>query len=266
MPGLSAAENIQNIFFTQDAPLKNEFVKLFNSLFTEANAYIELIKLIARKKTGINRSELEEVAKLSSDGGKLTERIKQLEETNFIESYVPWDKERGEYYKVVDEFCLFYLYWLASSRTKKYTVDHWLKQAQKPIYHVWSGYAFEAICHKHIDQIIKALHITTAEAISSWRLLSRKTNNEGIQIDLLIDRNDDAITLCEIKYTDKPFLIDKVYAEKLKKRIATFKKVTRTHKQVFLSMISAHGLKPSLYTNELVDGEVTLVDLFDAEH
>lgn len=264
VPGLSAAENIQNCFFAKDAPLKNEFVKLFKSLFTEAKAYVELIKLIAQKKEGISRTTLQESAKLSQGGGRLTDRLQQLEQTNFIESYLPWDKERGEYYKVIDEFCLFHLYWLESFRAKKFIADHWLKQSQKPIYHVWSGYAFEAVCHKHIDQIIKALYIKTAETISSWRSLSRQTDMEGTQIDLLIDRSDNAITLCEIKYTDKPFVITKAYAEKLKKRIEIFKRMTRTHKQVFLAMISAHGLKPSLYTNEIVDGQATLVDLFDS--
>ncbi len=261
-PGLTAAENIQNIFFELQAPFKDEFQKLFDSLFTESQAYIELIELIAQKKEGVSRVLLESTSTFSPGGGRLTQRLKQLEQTSFIESYFPWDKLRGEYYKVIDEFCLFYLYWLAAYKGKKLMQDHWLKQIQKPIYHVWSGYAFEAVCYKHINQIIQALKIKTAESVSSWRLIGKKGISEGTQIDLLIERNDDAITLCEIKYTEEPFAIDKAYAQILAKKKNVFEKETKTKKQIFLTMISANGLKPTLYSEEMIEGIVTLENLF----
>src|SRR5436190_5544144 len=109
--GLSAAENIQNIFFDNKAPLKKEFSKLFNSLFNESDAYIELIKLISQKKEGLSRAEIEVSSKLSQGGGRLTSRLQDLIRTSFIETYFPWNKKRGEYFKVIDEFSLFYIYW-----------------------------------------------------------------------------------------------------------------------------------------------------------
>jgi len=259
--GLTASENIQKILFDKDAPLKDEFKKLFRSLFRGAEAYIELIELIS-KKEGITRGQIESSSKLSQGGGRLTYRLKQLIQTNFIDSYISLDKERGEYYKVIDEFCLFYIFWMSSLYGKKLTQDHWLRQIQNPIYHVWAGYAFESICHKHAEKIITALGIKTAESISSWKLSSRKQQNNGAQIDLLIDRNDDAITIGEIKYTDKPFVIDKNYQEKLKKKIKIFKESTGTKKQVFLAIITANGLKSNTYSKEIVDGVVVGSDLF----
>jgi len=259
--GLTAAKNIQRIFFDKQAPLKDEFKKLFESLFTEASIYIELIKLIANRKEGISRSELEEKSKLTS-GGRLTQRLNQMVQTSFIEAHIPWDKKRGEYYKVVDEFCLFYMYWLNSSKLKKFTSEHWLKQIQKPVYHVWAGYAFEAICHKHTSNIIKALNITSAEAIHSWRFVPRTGHENGAQIDLLIDRNDDAITICEIKYTENFFSINKSYFENLKRKIEIFKGKTLTKKQIFLCIISANGIKETSYSKEIVSGVVTLDDFF----
>lgn len=253
--GLSATENIQQILCSQHAPLSDEFHKLFYSLFTNAEAYIELIQLIASKKEGITRIELEKQAKLSLGGGRLTERLAQLKHTNFIQSYTPWEKERGEYYKVIDEFCLFYLTWLKDKKQKRLTDDFWIKQIQKPTYHVWAGYAFEAVCHKHIKLIISALNIKMAESISSWR-------SSGAQIDLLIDRGDDAVTLCEIKYTDREFAIDKNYADVLTKKIEIFKTITQTKKQVFLALISANGLKTNAYSSQLIDGSASLKDLF----
>jgi AAA+ ATPase superfamily predicted ATPase len=260
--GRSIAENIQNIFFDKKAPLKEEFTKLFNSLFNEAGAYIELIELISQKKEGLSRAEIESLSKLSPGGGRLTERLDDLERTNFIEAHMPWDKQRGEYFKVIDEFSLFYIYWISSKKTKTLPEDYWLKQIEKPIYNVWAGYAFEAVCYKHIDKIIKALNIKTAENISSWRLVSRKDEIQGAQIVLLIDRSDDAVTICEIKYTDKIFTINKSYAENLRRKIKVFMERTQTKKQVFLAIVSANGLKKNSYADELVTNEITLDDLF----
>ncbi len=261
-PGQTAAENIQNILFAKTAPLKDEFTKLFHSLFADAEAYIELIKLIAKKKEGISRALIEKQSKLSQGGGRLTQRLNQLIQTHFIESYLPWDKQRGEYYKLIDEFCLFYIHWLEFTKGKKFPADYWIKQTQKPNYYVWSGYAFEAVCHKHIEQIIQSLKVKSVEAISSWRLVTREKQNTGVQIDLLLDRSDDAITLCEIKYTNKPFVIDKQYAENLQRKNDVFIEKTGTKKQIFISIISANGVKPNQYSRELISSVVTLKDLF----
>lgn len=260
--GLTAAENIQHILFDKKAPLKDEFKKLFSSLFSEAEVYIELVKLIAKKKQGLSRSELEATSTLSSGGGRLTERLTHLIQTNFIESYVPWNRERGEFYKLIDEFSLFYIYWLLPITKKGYSPDYWLKQIGKPVYHVWAGYAFEAVCHKHIVQVLAALNIKTAENISAWRLTSHEKDEDGAQVDLLIDRSDDAINLCEIKHTVEPFVIDKFYAQKLKNKIDVFVKTTKTTKQIFLTMISANGVKRTIYLEDMVTGVVTLEDLF----
>jgi len=259
-PGLSAAENIQRILFDERAPLADEFKKLFSSLFNESEVYIELIELIAKKKEGISRSALESLSKLSKGGGRLTKRLDQLIQANFIGVYFPWNQKRGEYYRVIDEFCLFHIYWLSSIKNEQLIDDYWLKQIQKPAYHVWAGYAFEAVCYKHINQIINALKIKTAQNITSWRLIKRKEKEDGAQIDLIIDRNDDALTIGEIKYTEHPFVIDKQYAKNLLKKIEIFKKETKTDKQIFLAMISAAGIKPTLYSEELIDGGIITLD------
>jgi len=268
--GLTATENIQKILCDINAPLLDEFTKLFKSLFKNAKAYQELIKIIASKKEGVDRVSLEENSQCSPGGGRLSDQLEQLEQTNFIISYTPWGKERGAYYKVIDEFCLFYLSWLESSKAKERLADFWAKQTQKPSYHVWAGYAFEAICRKHIGQIIAGLNLKSAESISTWRVSKNKKNVEqedlellaGAQIDLLIDRSDDAITLCEIKYTQAPFVIDKAYAEVLKRKIDVFKAVTKTHKEIFMALISANGVKENKYSEDLISGVVTLEALF----
>jgi AAA+ ATPase superfamily predicted ATPase len=260
--GLTAAQNIQNIIFNKDAPLRGEFNKLFRSLFKDGDVYIELIRLIAKRKEGVRRSELEASNKFSAGGGRLTSRIKDLCEAGFIEEYVSWKKTRGEYYKLIDEFSLFYLHWVEKKKSVKFTKDHWVYQSNQPSYKAWAGYAFESICMKHIDQVCAALNIATGGIVSSWRFVPTKKIETGVQIDLLIDRNDNAITLCEIKYTIEPFIIDKQYATKLQHKIEVFKKKTKIKKQIFLVIISANGLKPSMHSEEMVDGLVVLDDLF----
>lgn len=263
--GLSAAQNIQKILCDQHAPLKDEFSKLFASLFNNANTYIELIKLIASKREGLSRSDLERLTQLSPGGGRLSEQLKQLEQTNFILSYIPWGKERGEYYKVIDEFCLFWLYWLEGSKIKERLSNFWVQQTQKQSYHAWAGYAFEAVCQKHIEQIIKALNIQSAEKVSTWRVQSKALGAlPGAQIDLLIDRNDDAVTVCEIKYTEAPFVITREYADALKRKRDIFKTTTKTKKEVFMALISANGVTENQYFHEIISGLMTLDGLFQS--
>lgn len=259
--GLTAAQNIQKIFFDKEAPLKEEFIKLFDSLFENAEAYLELILLLSKKKEGLRREELKLVSKLSSGGGRLSKRLKDLCATGFIEKYIPWGRSRGEYYKLVDEFCLFYLHWLYKKPTK-FTSDHWLTQIQKPSYYAWGGYAFEAICIKHTANILSALDIKTSSAISGWNYMPRFKNINGAQIDLIIDHHDSAMTIGEIKFTEKSFMITKEYAKELQQKIDVFRNITRTYKRIFIVMISASDIKQNLYSKKLISGLVTLDDLF----
>lgn len=265
-PGLTADQNIQNILFNSDSPLHNEFKKLFLSLFEQADAYLEIIHLVSYNKSGVSRSEIESQAKFSTNGGRLSERLKDLCQAGFLEMKIAWNKKLGEYYKLIDEFTLFQLHWVLSSvfseKKHYFTRDHWINISQSQSYKTWSGYAFENICMKHIEQIIASAKIPSANLIDSWRYVAKDPLENGAQIDLLIDRNDNAITLCEIKFTQEPFIIDKAYAKALQHKMELFQLKTKTKKQLFWLLISANGIKPSMYSEEMLSGVVTLDDLF----
>ena len=259
--GRSADENIQSILFDQGAPLKDEYTKLFESLFNDAQIYMQLIKIIGEQRSGIIRSDIKK--RLPNDmGGRLSERLNDLRTAGFIEEFIPFARSRGEYYKLSDEFCLFYLYWLQGTEKKKLSQDYWVKLSQTPQYHAWAGYSFEGICYKHSQKIVETLQIKTATIIDSWRFIARKRKEMGAQIDLLIDRSDDAITLCEIKFTKTPFALDKAEAENLQKKINIFREHTRITKQIFIVFISASGLRETAYSKEMISGVVTLDDFF----
>lgn len=265
--GYSAHQCIDELCFQRNGPLVKEFDRLFSSLFEDAKPYVELIRTIAKRRYGIGQAELIAESGLP-DGGNTIRRLHQLEEAGFITSLVPYGKkEKGIYYVVEDEYSLFYLYWIEPQlkvlSRKSLNKGFWLAQANQPAWKTWVGLSFESICYKHIDQIRQALNIDPGALVGTWRYVS-KANEEGqgAQIDLLFDRLDGAITLCEIKYSDKPFAIDKSYAQEIERKIQVFKKHTKTKKQLFFSMITTMGLKPTMYSEEKISSEATLDDLF----
>ena len=122
---------------------------------------------------------------------------------------------------------------------------------------------YRAICYKHLAQISEALNLSPTAIPNTWRYAPTKGSiEEGAQIDLLFDRDDGAITLCEIKYTISPFIIDKEYAKKLQRKVEVFSTRTKTDKQLFIAFIASSGLKPTMYSEELVSNVVTLDHLF----
>lgn len=265
--GRSAQQCIDELCFQSDGPLVKEFGRLFASLFEDPKPYTDLIRILAKHRYGVGQSELITQSKLP-DGGNTVRRLHQLEEAGFITSLVPYGhKDKGIYYVIDDEYSLFYLRWIEpnlNTIAKKATNDgFWTSQSNQSVWKVWAGYAFESICYKHIDQIRHALNIDAGSIVGTWRYSPRaKENLDGAQIDLLFDRPDGAITICEIKCSDNLFTIDKAYSQNLLKKMKIFRKHTRTKKQLFFSMITTLGLKPTMYSEEIVTNQVTLEDLF----
>jgi len=265
--GLSVAQIIEKLAFTKESFLLNEFNKLYATLFHNAKSCIEIIRLIAKSRYGIGQVELLE--KISSaGGGSKTQLLDDVEDAGFIISFKPkGHKKKGIYYKVIDEYSLFYLYWIDPIKdtllTKGLRQGYWEKMQLGHAWSIWKGYAFEALCYKHLIRISEVLNLSPTAIPTTWRYAPLTKSKEfGAQIDLLFDRDDDAITVCEIKYTAKPFEIDKQYANNLINKVEIFKEKTKTSKQIFTAMISANGIKPTMYSEELITGVVTLDDLF----
>jgi hypothetical protein len=164
------------------------------------------------------------------------------------------------------DYTLFFLHWIKPLQERsgfRYNPNYWLNLSKKPGYLSWAGYAFEAVCMKHIDQILRKLEIENlAAGIGSWRYIPpRKSRETGTQIDLLIDRIDNSINVCEIKFSTNKYSIDKAYARNLDHKVKVFEEKTGIKKQIFLTMITTLGLKRNFYSEELVNSEVDLEDL-----
>ncbi len=268
--GFSAQQYINALCFRKNGALVEEFEPLFTSLFEKAKIYIGLIRMIAKCRSGISQAQIIH-KKGSAGGGRAIYRLKQLEEAGFIMSFIPHGNQtKGTFYKIIDEYTLFYLDWiepyLGSIREQDDTSSFWLSKAQSAGWKSWSGLAFEAVCYKHISQIRKALSVDPGSEIGSWRYVPRaQENGRGAQIDLLFDQPNGVVTLCEVKYSDKLFSIDKDYAQVLQQKQDIYRKQTRTQKQLFLVMITTSGLKQSKHSKNLISQDLTLEDLFDGK-
>lgn len=265
--GKSAAQIINQLAFTNKALLLNEFDVLFSSLFEHHKICIEIIRLIAQHRYGIGKEKIFDSISISK--GKLGMDILQsLEDTGFILSFKPhFHTKKGIYYRIIDEYTLFYLNWIEPTKNTllKHSFEdgYWQTQQKLPGWQSWSDYAFEAVCYKHIRQIKKALKLSPADIPNSWRYVPKKqSKNRGAQIDLLFDRQDDSMTLCEIKYNNKPFILTKDYVDILKRKMTVFKQQTRTNKQLFIAFITTNGIKHNYHSDEMIDSTVILDDLF----
>jgi AAA+ ATPase superfamily predicted ATPase len=262
--GRSILQNIDRLCFSREGILYSEFERLFRSLFEKADTHLQIVREIAKRRYGISRANLLKALQIKS-GGTLSKRIEELEAAGFVKSIVPYrNKKRDLYYRLVDEYAQFYLQWIEPiARRGEEASGYWEKMAKSPAKSSWAGLAFEAVCVKHIEQIRHSIGLRNiAHTIGWWSYQPRDRHEQGAQVDLLFDREDGVISLCEIKYSDKPFAIDKPYAKILAGKLQTFDQQIQTKKALSFIMISTHGVKENIWYEDLVDGQVTLDHLF----
>ena len=255
--GQSALQSISQICF--NGRLFKEFEELYSSLFENHERHISVVKALAEASGGLTKTQISEIAKISS-GGTLTTILKELEASGFIVPMSSFDKKRYDLrYRLIDEYSLFYLKWITQVKSFEVEDDYWLKMSNTPAGRAWSGYAFESLCMKHIQKIKRALGIASVITREyAWVA-------NGAQIDLLIERDDNCINLCEIKFAKDEFIIDKSYASELRAKKSIFLEKTATKKSVFLTLITTYGIKKNDHSVEVVDVELTMKDLFGLE-
>ena len=266
--GKSAAQIIEKLAFSKNGILLEEFDTLFSSLFDNHEIYIEILRIISASRYGIGQEDLLKKLDKSLWGKGGIDRLKALEDADFIMSFKSrFNKKKGIYYRLIDEYTLFYFYWIEpvknSLQLQSFEKGYWQEIQQSAAWNSWSGYAFEAVCYKHLSAIRRKLEIPVSAIADSWRYAPIKGDGGyGAQIDLLFDRRDEVIHLCEIKCSVKPFVLVKDYVEDLNRKIDIFKKITKTKKQVFLSFITIDPIKNNFYAEDMIDGSVELEDFF----
>lgn len=256
-PQESLVQNIDRLFFNENAELRREYDRLFKTLFNSTEPYKKIVKLLADNKKGLTRSEIS--SRLSISGSTLTTMLENLQNCEFIRLYYVRDKKvksTGGIYKLTDFYIMFYLNFVPKAKTES---NFWSNHINTPEVNNWFGLTYESICLTHIRQIKEVLHLDSISTkCYSWR---SKNSMPGAQIDLIIDRADDMINLCEVKYSKDDYKITQEDDRLLRNRMTAFQNETGTRSGIYLTMITTFGFAPSVY-NETVPVKLGMDCLF----
>ena len=257
------AGNIDNCFFKLNGKLSDEFDNLYETLFSQSEAYIRIVEALASKRIGLTREEIISATKLP-DNGFTSRAIKDLVKCSFVRAYHYFGHTTKDLtYQLSDYYTMFYLKFIKGNHDRD---NHfWTHLLDNPKKNAWLGYGFEQLVKDHIEQVKHALGISSVlTQQSSWFIDKRDVDKEdlnGAQIDLLIDRRDRAINVCEIKFCGGEFTINKGYSLNIRNKIEAFRNATKTRKALIPTMITTFGVKQNMYRGN-IQQEVTLDDLF----
>lgn len=258
-PKESVAQNIDRLFFSAHGELKGEFENLYRSLFKRAGDHISIVTALASKGKGLTRKAIVEHTKLNNNK-KLTTTLEELDKCGFIRSYIPFgETKRDVLFQLTDAFTLFHFHY--SLANKYQDESFWTNSLNSPRYRAWSGYSFEMLCLNHIRQIKQALGIAGIQSRVCCWLSKADEEKMGAQIDLLIDRADQTVNLCEMKFSQSEFEITKSDAENLDNKLNQFIAQSKTNKSIMLTIITSFGIAKNKYSGR-VQCEVTLDELF----
>lgn len=258
--GISLSQNIDRLFFAENGDLVHEYDALYASLFRNPSCHIAIVNELAKKKAGMTREELLAATGIG-EGEQFVKALKELEQCSFIRRYTYIGKRKKDaIFQLMDNYTLFYFKFIKQNSNGDR--HFWTSMLQSSTHDAWAGLAFERVCLQHLEQIKAALGFSAVISTAhSWISKTEKTNARGVQIDLLIDRNDGVINLCEMKYAQEEYVIDKAEDERLRNRLSTFVRESGTKKAVFTTMITTYGLKKGAYADD-IPCEVTMDDLF----
>lgn len=257
--GYSFEKNIDRILFGPSPRLKDEFNRLFNAVFNNADDCKKIVRHLATRHSGFTREEIAQATGLPLGGG-LSKTLSSLVESDFIMAYTPWGvSEKITHYKLVDNFSLF---WLKYVETNVDDPTYMNDNATSDIMRAWRGNAFEEVCWQHIGQIKRALEIGGVKSsISAWSVKGDSTH-EGAQIDLLISRQDNVVNLCEMKFAGDVYTINLEEERKLRNRIEALKTTLSRKQTVHLTMVTTYGVVHGKHSG-IVQREVVMDDLFE---
>ena len=258
--GLSLAQNIDSFFFSEECVLSGEYDRLFSSVFSNPEEMKKIVELLAGRRCGYTRKDIIDKTKLG-DNGLLSKMLNALVASDFVMKYVPFGQsKRDEHYKLIDPFCLFYLkYVKGRSRLDN---DFWLTNVTSQSISSWRGYAFEEVCLRHIEKIKKALGISGVSSNQSSWLVKGDNEVEGSQIDLIIERKDNIVNMCEMKFYNEEFIVTKSYDRVLVGRYNRLDTMIPKRSTVNPVLVTTFGLVYNEYSGTF-QNVITLDDLFN---
>lgn len=258
--GKSATQNINDTCFSKNGLLRDEFSRLYAALFANSDNHIAVVRALAQSRQGLNRPAIIKNAQIP-EGGNSSKVLEELEQSGFITSYYPFGKNKKDMlYRLTDEYSLFYLRFI--EQNKAGGDDAWNQLSQTPTAKVWSGYAYENTCLKHLPNIKKALGISGVYTQTSTFLHQGTDEEHGAQIDLVLDRKDQIINLFEIKFYNTEFTLTEAGAKTIRNQMWVFKEKTGTKKYLMPVLITTFGMPHNKHSLGLIEKVLTMDDLF----
>jgi len=255
--------NIDSLFFKHGTQLRGEYFFLFRTLFNEAPLYHRVVEKLAESESGMTQAELKEQLKLT-DGGTLTTCLSNLQKCDFIRMYAGYKKkEREMMYQLTDLFTLFHLHFVRKDNGQD---EHFWTNQSDHSRENWEGHAFEMVCLHHLPEIKLRLGISGVLTNAySWTTAAR-VDSDGSQwkkgqIDLLLQRADGHINVCEMKFCKGEYRITEAYDSRIRERIETFRHHTQTRDTLLCTFVTTFGLVRNEYAGR-VQSQVILEDLF----
>lgn len=260
-PRYSIAQNIDKLFFTERGALRYEFDELYNALFPQAESYIKIVGLLYNHKGGLTRKEISKHMKFN--GQRLNTILGNLMQCHFISKRAIFGNPDEAIYQLTDFYTLFYFKF--NEHIKEGNEDWWCSHLDSQESLSWMGLAFEQICISHHRQIKKALEIGgVATSVYAWNCKGTKgENTDGAQIDMIIERADRILHLCEMKFSRNEYTITKQYEDALRKRVAIFQNRTETKYALLNTFVTTYGVLDGVHKS-IVDAEITMDDLFNS--
>ena len=256
---LNFHENIDKLFFKKQQGLWDEFKHLYQTLFKNNDLYIRIVEALSTKRNGMTRTEIIEQTGIPSNG-TLSKAIKNLEYSGFVRSFTTFGKNKNNLvYQLADYYTAFYYHFIHNN--PGIDEHYWSNSLEDQKIKAWSGLTFEQVCMDHLPQIKKKLGISgILSSVSTWNKIADE-ESPGAQIDLIIDRKDKIINLCEIKFANDEYVITKDYDMKLRSKVETFRRSTKTKSMLHPTMITTYGVKQNKYSSYILR-QVILDDLF----
>jgi hypothetical protein len=255
----SLGQNVDRLCFARGGALRLEFDELYNALFTHADKYTAVVRLLAERRYGMTSLEISEATRI--DGERLTMVLRNLERCDFIMKFRYYGKKKQDI-KLTDFYTLFFIKYIELNMDL-YDEQWWQHHAISHSVESWQGLTFELLCLIHIRQIRQALNIGgVATEVSAWfDQVDKKKTQRGSQIDLIIERADRISHLCEMKFSQGEFRITADYEERLRNRMTLFREKTKNKMSLVHTFVTAFGVANGKHSS-LVHSEVTMDGLF----
>lgn len=253
-------ENINFQCFNTNGLLATEYKELYSSLFNNAKWHYKVMNLLSSKWSGYTQKNL--ALKIGTSASVIKDTLEDLESSGFINSITKFNQNvRDKIFRASDCFSYFHNKWMVDSK-----ISNWNQVANTQQYNIWSGFAFENICHIHSDKIKSILGISGVPTQTHyWNYITTSSDEKGAQIDMIIEHTNGSknIEIIECKYYNSKFTIDKKYYEELKNKIAVFNEQTKFRYNIRLIFISTNGITKNQYYNEIVHKQITIDELLN---